>query len=307
MAEHEEQATAVEQAPAAVVEPEVIDDSVFDDLYQQTMSPVAPQPEQEAEPSAATPPVTQAPVEEPATGETESLRREVDQLKGVLAAMAQHAQGSNTQQAPQAQTQQTGPDMSDVLRREFPEADDQAISRLNNVFTEASKMQVQQAVTPLQQQMAAVTAAVTQQQNEATKSAYNNELESLAGQAGIDDAYEKDLILSAIATKGMQKYGNQFNMDHAKALFREINNQRVRSKHQANSQYVAEKTQETNDTPPLQTGQSAGTATESIQNAIRDPKNNAMDFRGQALEDTVRKFLEAGDRAAGSFLGEQRR
>ena len=305
MAESEEQATAVEQAPAAIVEPEVVDDAVFDELYQQTMVPAAPEPQAAQAPE--TPTVPEAPAAEQPTSETETLRREVDQLKGVLTTLAQHA-ASNTQQAP---AQQAAPDagaqMTDILKREFPEADDQAIQRLNNVFTEASKMQVQQAVQPLNQQIAAVTQAVTQQQNEATKSQYTRELESLADQAGIGDAYERDLMLSAIASKGMQKYGQQFNMDHAKALFRELNNQRVRSRHEANQQYVADKTQETQETPPLQTGQSGATATESIQNAIRDPNNKSMDFRGQALEDTVKRFLEAGDRAAGSLFNEQRR
>ena len=305
MAESEEQATAVEQAPAAIVEPEVVDDAVFDELYQQTMVPAAPEPQAEQAPE--TPTVPEAPAAEQPTSETETLRREVDQLKGVLTTLAQHA-ASNTQQAP---AQQAAPDagaqMTDILKREFPEADDQAIQRLNNVFTEASKMQVQQAVQPLNQQLAAVTQAVTQQQNEATKTQYTRELESLADQAGIGDAYERDLMLSAIASKGMQKYGQQFNMDHAKALFRELNNQRVRSRHEANQQYVADKTQETQETPPLQTGQSGATATESIQNAIRDPNNKSMDFRGQALEDTVKRFLEAGDRAAGSLFNEQRR
>ena len=305
MAESEEQATAVEQAPAAIVEPEVVDDAVFDELYQQTMVPAAPEPQAAQAPE--TPTVPEAPAAEQPTSETETLRREVDQLKGVLTTLAQHA-ASNTQQAP---AQQAAPDagaqMTDILKREFPEADDQAIQRLNNVFTEASKMQVQQAVQPLNQQLAAVTQAVTQQQNEATKSQYTRELESLADQAGIGDAYERDLMLSAIASKGMQKYGQQFNMDHAKALFRELNNQRVRSRHEANQQYVADKTQETQETPPLQTGQSGATATESIQNAIRDPNNKSMDFRGQALEDTVKRFLEAGDRAAGSLFNEQRR
>ena len=305
MAESEEQATAVEQAPAANVEPEVVDDAVYDELYQQTMVPAAPEPQAAQAPE--TPTVPEAPAAEQPTSETETLRREVDQLKSVLTTLAQHA-ASNTQQAP---AQQAAPDagaqMTDVLKREFPEADDQAIQRLNNVFTEASKMQVQQAVQPLNQQIAAVTQAVTQQQNEATKSQYTKELESLADQAGIGDAYERDLMLSAIASKGMQKYGQQFNMDHAKALFRELNNQRVRSRHEANQQYVADKTQETQETPPLQTGQSGATATESIQNAIRDPNNKSMDFRGQALEDTVKRFLEAGDRAAGSLFNEQRR
>ena len=305
MAESEEQATAVEQAPAAIVEPEVVDDAVFDELYQQTMVPAAPEPQAEQAPE--TPTVPEAPAAEQPTSETETLRREVDQLKGVLTTLAQHA-ASNTQQAP---AQQAAPDagaqMTDILKREFPEADDQAIQRLNNVFTEASKMQVQQAVQPLNQQLAAVTQAVTQQQNEATKTQYTRELESLADQAGIGDAYERDLMLSAIASKGMQKYGQQFNMDHAKALFRELNNQRVRSRHEANQQYVADKTQETQETPPLQTGQSGATATESIQNAIRDPNNKSMDFRGQALEDTVKRFLEAGDRAAGTLFNEQRR
>ena len=305
MAESEEQATAVEQAPAAIVEPEVVDDAVFDELYQQTMVPAAPEPQAAQAPE--TPTVPEAPAAEQPTSETETLRREVDQLKGVLTTLAQHA-ASNTQQAPADQAApDAGAQMTDILKREFPEADDQAIQRLNNVFTEASKMQVQQAVKPLNQQIAAVTQAVTHQQNEATKTQYTRELESLADQAGIGDAYERDLMLSAIASKGMQKYGQQFNMDHAKALFRELNNQRVRSRHEANQQYVADKTQETQETPPLQTGQSGATATESIQNAIRDPNNKSMDFRGQALEDTVKRFLEAGDRAAGSLFNEQRR
>jgi len=304
MAENEEQVPVVEQAPAAVVEPEVIGDDVFDDLYNQTFNPTPDEPEA---PANEPPPLPAAPVAEQPTGETEALRREVDQLKGVLGHLAQQAQSQNNNAAQQPAQQAPENDMSDLLRREFPEADDQAIHRLNTVLTEASKMQVQQAVNPLTQQLAAVTAAVTQQQNEATKSQYNSELEGLAQQAGIDDAYERDLMLSAIATKGMQKYGNGFNMDHAKALFRELNNQRVRSRHQANNQYVQEKTQETNNTPPLQTGQSGGTATESIQNAIRDANNSDMDFRGQGLENTVRRFLEAGDRAAQTAFGGQRK
>lgn len=304
MAENEEQVPVVEQAPAAVVEPEVIGDDVFDDLYNQTFNPTPDEPEA---PANEPPPLPAAPVAEQPTGETEALRREVDQLKGVLGHLAQQAQSQNNNAAQQPAQQVPENDMSDLLRREFPEADDQAIHRLNTVLTEASKMQVQQAVNPLTQQLAAVTAAVTQQQNEATKSQYNSELEGLAQQAGIDDAYERDLMLSAIATKGMQKYGNGFNMDHAKALFRELNNQRVRSRHQANNQYVQEKTQETNNTPPLQTGQSGGTATESIQNAIRDANNSDMDFRGQGLENTVRRFLEAGDRAAQTAFGGQRK
>jgi hypothetical protein len=292
MAENEEQVPVVEQAPAAVVEPEVIGDDVFDDLYNQTFNPTPQEPEAPAEEPT---PLPAAPVAEQPTGDTEALRREVDQLKGVLGQLAQPAAPSSDN------------DMGNLLRREFPEADDQAINRLNTVLTEASKMQVRQAVSPLTQQLAAVTAAVTQQQNEATKSQYTSELEDLAQQAGIDDAYERDLMLSAVASKGMQKHGNGFNMDHAKALFRELNNQRVRSRHQANNQYVQEKTQETNNTPPLQTGQSGGTATESIQNAIRDSNNPDMDFRGQGMENTVRRFLEAGDRAAQTVLGGQRK
>ena len=302
MAENEEQAPVVEQAPAAVVEPEVVGDDVFDDLYNQTFNPTPDEPEAPAE---EPPPLPAAPVAEQPTGETETLRREVDQLKGVLGQLAQRAQAQNASQ-PAAQSSNVD-EMSNLLRREFPEADDQAIHRLNTVLTEASKMQVKQAVSPLTQQRAAVTAAVTQQQNEVTKTQYTSELEDLAQQAGIDDAYERDLMLSAIASKGMQKHGNGFNMDHAKALFRELNNQRVRSRHEANNQYVQEKTQETNNTPPLQTGQSSGTATESIQNAIRDANNPDMDFRGQGLENTVRRFLEAGDRAAQTVLGGQRK
>ena len=302
MAENEEQAPVVEQAPAAVVEPEVVGDDVFDDLYNQTFNPTPDEPEAPAE---EPPPLPAAPVAEQPTGETETLRREVDQLKGVLGQLAQRAQAQNASQ-PAAQSSNVD-EMSNLLRREFPEADDQAIHRLNTVLTEASKMQVKQAVSPLTQQLAAVTAAVTQQQNEVTKTQYTSELEDLAQQAGIDDAYERDLMLSAIASKGMQKHGNGFNMDHAKALFRELNNQRVRSRHEANNQYVQEKTQETNNTPPLQTGQSSGPATESIQNALRDANNPDMDFRGQGLENTVRRFLEAGDRAAQTVLGGQRK
>jgi|TARA_R110000824_G_scaffold145958_4_gene314557 hypothetical protein len=306
MAENEEQVPVVEQAPAAVVEPEVIGDDVFDDLYNQTFNPTPQEPEAPAEEPT---PLPAAPVAEQPTGDTEALRREVDQLKGVLGQLAQHAQAQNAQakNASQPAAPSSDNDMGNLLRREFPEADDQAIHRLNTVLTEASKMQVRQAVSPLTQQLAAVTAAVTQQQNEATKSQYTSELEDLAQQAGIDDAYERDLMLSAVASKGMQKHGNGFNMDHAKALFRELNNQRVRSRHQANNQYVQEKTQETNNTPPLQTGQSGGTATESIQNAIRDSNNPDMDFRGQGMENTVRRFLEAGDRAAQTVLGGQRK
>ena len=91
----EEQATE-----ASIPQPETVDDSVFDDLYQQAtgigeVREAAPQEPQVQQPR-------EVPAEEP-TGDPQALRDRVAQLEGVLGQMAQQgvAQSNEQQAAPQ--------------------------------------------------------------------------------------------------------------------------------------------------------------------------------------------------------------
>ena len=104
----------------------------------------------------------------------------------------------------------------------------------------------------------------------------------------------------------MRAHGNAFNMDHARQIFAEVNNERLHTGHQQNTQYVQQKTNETNNAPPVAHAESnAGGGIESIQNAIRDPKNKSMDFRSSGMQDMVTSFLNAGDKAVSKLLGSQ--
>jgi type II secretory pathway component PulC len=111
----------------------------------------------------------------------------------------------------------------------------------------------------------------------------------------------------AVAARGQRVYGQNFNMDHAKKLFRDINNERLQQGHQQQSQYVANKQNMQSNAPPQQHAEGATSSIESIQNQIRDPKNKNMDLRSDGFQETVKRFLNAGDNAVNSMLGGNKR
>ena len=285
----EEQATE-----ASIPQPETVDDSVFDDLYQQAtgigeVREAAPQEPQVQQPR-------EVPAEEP-TGDPQALRDRVAQLEGVLGQMAQQgvAQSNEQQSAPQ--------DIEQEILAANKDLDPSAVKFLVDTAGKIADNKLKQAVIPMAKELYGLKKVVSQNSNEKVVSDFNSSMDNLASQAGVTDPFMKDLIRDAVASRGMQRYGNDFNVDHAKALFREVNNERLRTGHQQDTQYVQDKQSNEQTAPPVQHGVSGQAAVESFQNQLRDPQRKDMDFKSENFQDSVKQFLAAGERAVDKVMG----
>ena len=285
----EEQATE-----ASIPQPETVDDSVFDDLYQQAtgigeVREAAPQEPQVQQPR-------EVPAEEP-TGDPQALRDRVAQLEGVLGQMAQQgvAQSNEQQSAPQ--------DIEQEILAANKDLDPSAVKFLVDTAGKIADNKLKQAVIPMAKELYGLKKVVSQNSNEKVVSDFNSSMDTLASQAGVTDPLMNDLIRDAVASRGMQRYGNDFNVDHAKALFREVNNERLRTGHQQDTQYVQDKQSNEQTAPPVQHGVSGQAAVESFQNQLRDPQRKDMDFKSENFQDSVKQFLAAGERAVDKVMG----
>tara|TARA_R100000458_G_C8271579_1_gene246307 strand:- start:963 stop:1883 length:921 start_codon:yes stop_codon:yes gene_type:complete len=298
--EPEEQPQAT---PEEIVQPQEVDDAVFDDLYRQTVgmpqaTPEVQQPQQEQ-------------VEPQVDGqleETAKLQAQVNQLKGALAMSRQQA---NPQSPQGQQEQQTQESLEKQLLEANPDVDPNAVKWMIDTAGKIAEHQIEQKVNgeiaPLKQQLAQVSQHAAQSANERILNEYETSMNDLANQAGVQDEYTRNLMKDAVAARGQREYGQNFSLDHAKKLFRDINNERLQQGHQQQSQYVAEKQNMQSNAPPQQHAEGATSSIESIQNQIRDPKNKNMDLRSDGFQETVKRFLNAGDNAVNSMLGGNKR
>ena len=280
-------------AEAAIPQPETVDESVFDDLYHQATGVGEAREEASQEPQVQQ--SSEAPGVEP-SGDSQALRERVAQLEGVLGQMAQqgNAQG-NQQQAPQ--------DIEQEILAANKDLDPAAVKFLVDTAGKIADDKLKQAVIPMAKELYGLKQAVSQNANEKTVTDFNASMDSLAQQAGVTDPFMQGLLRDAVTSRGMQRYGNDFNVDHAKALFREVNNERLRTGHQQDTQYVQEKQSNEQSSPPVQHGVSGQSAVESFQDQLRDPNRKDMDFKSENFQDSVKNFLAAGDRAINKAMG----
>ena len=268
-----------QSAEAAIPQPETVDESVFDDLYHQATGIGEPREAPQQEPQVQQP--SEALEVEP-TVDSQALRERVAQLEGVIGQMAQQGNAQNNQQqAPQ--------DIEQEILKANKDLDPSAVKFL--VDTASKK------------ELYGLKQAVSQNANEKVVNDFNSYMDGLAKQAGVTDPFMQGLLRDAVTSRGMQRYGNDFNVDHAKALFREVNNERLRTGHQNDTQYVQEKQSNEQSSPPIQHGVSGQSAVESFQDQLRDPNRKDMDFKSENFQDSVKNFLAAGDRAINKAMG----
>ena len=282
-----------QSAEAAIPQPETVDDSVFDDLYHQATGVGEPREAPQQEPQVQQP--SEAPEVEP-TVDSQALRERVAQLEGVIGQMAQQGNAQNNQQqAPQ--------DIEQEILKANKDLDPSAVKFLVDTASKIADDKLKQAVVPMAKELYGLKQAVSQNANEKVVNDFNSSMDSLAKQAGVTDPFMQGLLRDAVTSRGMQRYGNDFNVDHAKALFREVNNERLRTGHQNDTQYVQEKQSNEQSSPPVQHGVSGQSAVESFQDQLRDPNRKDMDFKSENFQDSVKNFLAAGDRAINKAMG----
>ncbi len=276
-------------------QPETVDESVFDDLYHQATG-VGEAREEAPQEGPVQTEAREVPAAE-STGDAQALRERVAQLEGVLGQMAQQGQAQNAQQ------QQAPQDIEQEILAANKDLDAGAVKFLVETAGKVADDKLKQAVIPMAKELYGLKQQVSQNANEKTVSDYNSSMDNLASQAGVTDPFMQGLMRDAVSSRGMQRYGNDFSIDHAKALFREVNNERLRTGHQQETQYVQDKQSSEQSAPPVQHGVSGQSAVESFQNQLRDPKRKDMDFKSENFQDSVKSFLAAGDRAVDKVMG----
>ena len=290
-----QQMPAEEQsAEANIPQPETVDESVFDDLYHQATGIGAREEAPQSPPvqESSSPPAAEN------TEDSQALRERVAQLEGVLGQMAQQGAAASSQEQ-----QQAPQDIEQEILAQNKDLDPSAVKFLVDTAGKIADNKLKQAVIPMAKELYGLKKVVSQNSNEKVVSDFNSSMDNLASQAGVTDPFMKDLIRDAVASRGMQRYGNDFNVDHAKALFREVNNERLRTGHQQDTQYVQDKQSNEQTAPPVQHGVSGQAAVESFQNQLRYPLRKDMDFKSENFQDSVKQFLAAGERAVDKVMG----
>ena len=279
---------ATEAAPVDVV-PEQITDQDFNELFDAN---AGERGEVVSEPEAPVAPA-QAPQEPPEEDRIGNLENTVKEMARVV---VQNSQAQQHQQQQQQQpAQQAEVPIEDRLASENPQ-DPEGVKWLVGQVKQVVSDELNKELNPLKQGLGYVHNQITQNQSEKVVQDFDQHVDEVMGNLQIDNEYDRNVMKDAVIQRGMKQYGQQFSRQHVPALLRNINNERLESRHQTADAVATEVSQNVQDTPPVQTGQTGKTAAQSLFSGLRDPKNKDLDFRGEGMTKTVLEYL--GDAAA---------
>jgi len=166
-------------------------------------------------------------------------------------------------------------DLTDMFRRE-----------INNVMDERLK--------PVVNQVANVESRQAMDDQKTIRAQYESHLDGLLDSLHVTSGFDRSALKAQTTQQGMEKHGNSFSLNHASQLLRELNNQRLRERHASGEAEVDAATQDETNTPPVTAPQSGDTARATqVMNAVKDPRNRSMDFRGGDFQKMVKGFLDS--------------
>ena len=276
-----------EAAPVDVV-PEQVTDQDFNELFSANAEargesqPQAETPQEEVTENAEAPPQ-----EEDRIG---ALENTVKEMARVVVQNAQQQQAPQQQQVVQPEVP-----IEDRLASENPQ-DPEGVKWLVGQVKQVVSEELNKELNPLKQGLGYVHNQITQNQSEKVVQDFDQHVDAVMNNLQVDNDYDRNVMKDAVIQRGMKQYGQQFSRQHGPALLRNINNERLEARHQTSNSIDAEVSQNVQDTPPVQTGQTGKTAAQSLFSGLRDPKNKDLDFRGEGMTKTVLEYL--GDAAA---------
>lgn len=299
----------IQSGAAAPVEalplPEQITPEDFSEIVQQNQierGEVTPEAAQSPTPPVEGDPSTSAFQEEGQGTQGANNDQKLAQLEGAIRGLAQmfvqqrQAEGQNPQEADQSS-------MEESLTAMAPNGP-QGAKQLTEIFRGEITKVLEERLNPLQEQFGQVRGAVVQSTNEKIREQYNGHLDNILNHMNVGDHWDREALKAQVTTEGTQKFGQDFNLQHAGQLLREKNNQRLRSRHAEGQAEVAAATQDAHNTPPVQTPQSGATVNNvasQVRSAVRDPGNKSMDFRGNDFQKMVKQYMDqAGDVLTGA-------
>ena len=277
-----------EATPVDVV-PEQITDQDFNELFDANAVDRG-----EAEEAPAEEAAPEAVPEQPQAEGPDRIGQLENAVKEIAKVVVNNAQQA---QQPQQQVQQKheDPPIEERLASENPQ-DPEGVKWLVGQVKQVVSEELNKELNPLKQGLGYVHNQITQSQSEKVVNDFDSHVDEVMNSLQVDNEYDRKVMKDSVVQRGMKQYGQQFSRQHVPALLRNINNERLESRHQASSAVDAEVAQNVQDTPPVQTGQTGKTAAQSLFSGLRDPKNKDLDFRGEGMTKTVLEYL--GDAAA---------
>ena len=281
-----EESTAVAApSPDDVLTPEEINSDIIDELI------IGPTPE--AEEAEVAPPPAPSRAEEKAPDDNSER---IERLENVLSVLAQRA----NQPAPQPEVDPSA---------KFDERNTELDPEGKRWFKESVETLTDPKITQLQKQVEQLKGVMVEEQQRGVVSQFNQELNSMMTDAGIseEDTYTRLTMRHAVTNEATQRHGQQLQMGHVKAIFRDLNNQRVKKGHVAEGAYVETKNAEEQATPPIAAGKSSSSAAESVKKELLNPSNRKMDFRGDHFNKIVNGLLNRTEKVADKVVGARRK
>ena len=300
-------AVEAQQTEAAMPIPEEIDASTFAELAELAeKNGVRPMPGTERPQAAPEEPAEesseeQAPQIEDVPDEvpTPNPQQQQAQLQQLIAqTVAATMAGQNSQQG---QPQQQEPDLVEQLAQENQGMDRSSMEWFLKNVQKVIQNELNRELGAVKQDLNSVKGVVGASQQDNTIKQYDDHVNALLDNAGVTNEFERESLKAMTTQRGLDGWrnqGQQFNLDRATQIFRQINNNRLESAHEDRKKYVAEKQESVAKAPPQQVSQGNASAAESIYKRLRDPNDKAMNFNAGDFTKTVKEFMKKGTNGA---------
>jgi|TARA_R110002167_G_scaffold52840_14_gene152100 hypothetical protein len=271
------------------VDPMEITPDVFQTMYEESVSGFTADTTEVAPPTA-----------EPVETETPAGMSDQDrmwQMQQTIASQAAHInqQAANTNNAPTT----PAPTVEESVALRNPDMTPAQAKWLAG--------EVSQIAGPMMQGMHEQVQYLSNRQNRADQDGnvadFDNHVDALMDNHEIGDAWTRKVMRHAIVNEGLDRHGNNFSKDLATREFITLNNQRLERAQAAEETYVNSKQRAVSETPPVSGPVSTSTAVKGIRDAVRNPDDKKMDFRGDKMTQLVSGYLGAMEQGLDGALG----
>ena len=230
-------------------------------------------------------------------------QQQQQQLQALIAqTVAATMAGQQSQQPRQVPNE---PDLLEQIAQENQGMDREGVKWFVNNVQKVIQSELNRELGAVKNELNSVKGAVGAAQQDNTVKQYDNHMDALLNNAGVDNQFERESLKAMTTQRGLDGWRNnnqQFNLDRATQIFRSLNNSRLESSHSDRKQYVADKQSSADSAPAKQVSTGNASAAESIYKRLRDPDDKAMNFNAGDFTKTVREFMKKG--AQGALGGE---
>jgi len=269
--------------------PVEIDDATMAELMGESPTQQAAPEQPEGESVAEQPVQPEEPIQEPEVSQGAQITPELlEQMQTRTAQAVAHAM---QQGQTQGQAQET---VLDVLIKNNPEVPRESLEWMVKATETISQNQFNEYTERLNR----IERALSHQANDNITKQYESHLNSLADQLGIESDFDRQSMAALVTKRGLEQYGQKFDMEKASRLYKHIDHERRQASHSKQQAYVDKRTTEAAEEPPVKGSTSTATATEDILKGLKDPKDRSFNPTGRNFQKVLKNFIRHSENAA---------